>query len=55
MLSIWQSSRVGDHHLTTLLLLPPGGDAAAATPVQQNDLRYPAPIKQDRPLGPDQQ
>ena len=54
MLSIWQSRRVGDHHLATLPKLPPSWDAAPATPVQQNDPRYPALVKQDRPSDPDQ-
>ena len=36
-------------------MLPSSGDTAPAAPVQQNDPRYPAPIKQDRPSGLDQQ
>ena len=50
-----QSRRVGDHQLATLPMLPPNWDAAPVAPVQQNDPRYPGPIKQDRPSGPDQQ
>ena len=45
---------MGDHQLATLPMLPSSGDTAPAAPVQQNDPRYPAPIKQDRPSGPDQ-
>ena len=55
MQSIRQSRRVGGHNLATLPLLPPSWDAAPAAPVQQNELRHPAPTKQNKPSGPDQQ